>query len=52
MAEQREEIKTEMAQQTASAENNSTDKLKGKDSRRKIFYIAPQKKGRLLKSLL
>lgn len=52
MAEQREEIKTEMAQQTASAEDNSTDKSKEKNAKRKIFYIAPQKKGQAIKILI
>ncbi|MDD6269914.1 MAG: hypothetical protein PUA84_07665 [Oscillospiraceae bacterium] len=52
MAEQREENKTEMAQQTASAENGSTEKEKILKSKRRIFYIAPQKRGQALKILI
>ncbi|MGN0584272.1 MAG: hypothetical protein ACI4JD_02350 [Ruminococcus sp.] len=52
MAEQREENKTEMAQQTASAENRSTEKEKILKSKRRIFYIAPQKRGQALKILI
>lgn len=52
MAEQREEIMTETAQQTASAENSSTNKEKNIDAKRRIFYIAPQKRGQALKILI
>ncbi|MDE6019609.1 MAG: hypothetical protein K2H01_01240 [Ruminococcus sp.] len=52
MAEQREEIITDTAQQTAAAEKKSTDKGKNTDVKRKIFYIAPQKRGQALKILI
>lgn len=52
MAEQREEMITDTAQQTAAAENKSTDKGKNTDVKRRIFYIAPQKRGQALKILI
>lgn len=52
MAEQREEMNTEMAQQTASDNNRSSGGAKNADLKRRIFYIAPQKRGQALKILI
>lgn len=48
MAEQHKDIMAE----TATAENASTDKIKDKDLKRRIFYITPQKRGQALKILI
>lgn len=52
MAEQREEINTEKAQQTASDNKKSSVNNNSAASKRRIFYIAPQKRGQALKILI
>lgn len=48
MAEQHKDIMAE----TATSENTSTDKIKDKNLKRRIFYITPQKEDKRLKFLL
>ncbi len=48
MAEQHKDIMAE----TATSENTSTDKIKDKNLKRRIFYITPQKRGQALKILI
>lgn len=52
MAEQREEIQTEETQQTAAADKRSPKKTQNTAAKRRIFYIAPQKRGQALKILI
>lgn len=52
MAEQREEIQTEETQQTAAAGNRSPKRAQSAAAKRRIFYIAPQKRGQAMKILI
>ncbi len=52
MAEQREDIQTEETQQNTAADNRSRNKAQSAGSKRRIFYISPQKRGQALKILI
>ncbi len=52
MAEQREDIKKEDTQQTAAAKQRTPDNAQSAAAKRRIFYIAPQKRGQALKILI